>query len=81
MPTSKIAITIDENVLRQLDLLVKSNLFSNRSQLVREAIAEKLMRIGKQKRFIRECSKLDPEAERKMAEEWFESEISEWPEY
>jgi Arc/MetJ-type ribon-helix-helix transcriptional regulator len=81
MATSKIAITIDENVLRQLDSLVKSNLFSNRSQLVREAIAEKLMRIGKQKRFIRECSKLDPEAERRMAEEGFESEISEWPEY
>jgi len=81
MPTLKIALSIDENLLKRLDFIVKSNVFPNRSRLIREAIIDKLTRIEKQNRFLRECSKLDPEFEQAMAEEGFAWELAEWSEY
>jgi len=80
MATSKIAITIEQNLLNRLDFLVKSRVFPNRSRAVQEAVAEKLKRIEK-KRLARECAKLDPGFEQAMAEEAFETEIDKWPEY
>jgi metal-responsive CopG/Arc/MetJ family transcriptional regulator len=47
MATSKIAITIDQNTLNRLDLLVKSHMFPNRSRAIQEAVAEKIERIEK----------------------------------
>lgn len=80
MATSKIAITIDRNTLKRLDLLVKSHLFPNRSRAIQEAVAEKLERLEKT-RLARECAKLDPKFEQELSEEGFETEIDEWPEY
>jgi metal-responsive CopG/Arc/MetJ family transcriptional regulator len=80
MATSKIAITIDHNTLKHLDFLVKSKMFPNRSRAIQEAVAEKLERIEK-RRLARECKKLDPKSEQVLAEEGFETEINEWPEY
>ena len=80
MVTSKIAITIDDNTLKRIDILVKSKFFPNRSKAIQEAVVEKLMRIEKS-RLSRECAKLDPELEQSLAEEGFSSELEEWPEY
>jgi len=80
MTTSKIAITIDDNTLKQLDVLVKSRLFPNRSRAIQEAVAEKLMRLEK-RRLFQECAKLDPDFEKSMAEEGLSSELEEWPAY
>jgi metal-responsive CopG/Arc/MetJ family transcriptional regulator len=80
MATSKIAITIDRDTLNKLDLLVKSNLFPNRSRAIQEAVAEKLQRLEKS-RLARECAKLNPQFEQALAEEGLEMEIDEWPEY
>jgi len=80
MPVSKIAITIDNNLLKQVDLLVKSNLFPNRSKAIQEAIADKLKRL-KKTRLAQECAKLDPDFEQNMAEDGFSMEIDEWPRY
>ena len=80
MGTSKIAITIDSNTLKHLDLLVKSNMFPNRSRAIQEAVAEKLKRLEKT-RLKRECIKLNPKFEQELSEEGFETEIDEWPEY
>lgn len=80
MATSKIAITIEQNLLTRLDYLVKSRVYPNRSRAVQEAVAEKLERIEK-KRLAHECAKLDPTYEQAMAEEAFATEIDEWPEY
>ena len=80
MATSKIAITIERNTLLRLDLLVKSDLFPNRSRAIQEAVAEKLERIEKS-RLARECAKLDPRFEQELSEEGFEMEMDEWPEY
>ena len=80
MTASKIAITIDDNTLKQLDVLVKSKLFPNRSRAIQEAITEKLIRLEK-RRLAQECSKLDPDFEQSLAEEGLSSELEEWPAY
>ncbi len=80
MAASKIAITIDDKTLKQLDILVKSNFFPNRSKAIQQAVIEKLMRIAKS-RLAQECAKLDPEFEQSLAEEGFSSELEEWPKY
>jgi len=80
MAASKIAITIDDNLLKQLDLIVKSKVYPNRSKAIQEAVADKLKRLERT-RLAQECAKLDPEFEQSMAEEGFSMEIDEWPEY
>ena len=80
MAASKIAITIDDKLLKQLDLMVKSRLFPNRSKAIQEAVADKLKRLERN-RLAEECAKLDPEYEQNMAEEGFSMEIDEWPAY
>ena len=80
MAASKIAITLDSNMLKRLDILVKSNFFPNRSRAIQEAVAEKLTRLEKS-RLSQECAKLDPHFEQSLAEEGFSSELEQWPEY
>ena len=80
MAASKIAITIDDNLLKQLDLMVKSKVFLNRSKAIQEAVADKLKRL-KRTRLAQEFTKLDPDYEQNMAEEGFSVEIDQWPEY
>ena len=80
MGASKIAITLDNNMVKKLDMLVKSNIFPNRSKAIQEAVVEKLMRMEKN-RLAQECAKLDPDFEQSLAEEGFISELEEWPKY
>ena len=80
MAASKIAITIDDNLLKQLDLMVKTKVYPNRSKAIQEAVADKLKRLQRT-RLAQECAKLDPEYEQNIAEEGFSMEIDEWPEY
>ena len=80
MAASKIAITIDDKLLKQLDLMVESKVFLNRSKAIQEAVADKLRRLERT-RLAQECAKLDPDYEQNMAEEGFSMEIDQWPEY
>jgi metal-responsive CopG/Arc/MetJ family transcriptional regulator len=80
MATSKIAITLENDTLKRLDMLVKSNFFPNRSKAIQEAVTEKLNRIDKS-RLAQECAKLDPDFEKSLAEEGLTSELEKWPEY
>ena len=80
MSTAKIAITLEENLLRDLDLLVKERVFPNRSNLIQEAVKEKLFKINNI-RLATECSKLDPSYEQALAEEGMDEELELWPEY
>ena len=76
MAISKIAITIDDKLPKQMDFLVKSNYFPNRSRAIQEAVAEKLSRL-KKSRLAKECTKLDPKFEQFPAEEGFSAETEE----
>ena len=80
MAASKIAITIDNKLLKHLDDLVKSKTFPNRSRAIQEAVEEKLSRMNKS-RLAQECFKLDPKFEQSLAEEGLSLELEEWPEY
>ncbi len=80
MAKAKLAITLDDRILSEVDHLVKRRLFPNRSRIIEEAVEEKLARINRN-RLTRECAKLDPGFEKAMAEEGMEKELSEWPEY
>jgi metal-responsive CopG/Arc/MetJ family transcriptional regulator len=80
MSKTKIAITLDEQFIEQLDRLVSENVFQNRSQAIQEAVDEKLKRL-KRTRLAKECSKLDLAFEKAMAEEGLSEDLSRWPKY
>jgi len=80
MSTAKVAISIDKEVLKRLDRLVKNRLFENRSRAIQEAVSEKLARL-EQNRLARECAKLDKGFEQSMADDGLSAEAGEWPEY
>lgn len=80
MVFSKIAITIDEKLVRKIDHMVKKRVFPNRSKAIQSAVEEKMMRLDKS-RPAEECRHLDPKFEQSLAEEGMSSEVEEWPEY
>ena len=80
MPKSKVAVTIDSQVLGELDALVAQRRFPSRSQAIETALAEKLERLAGM-RLEREVAMLDPDEERAFAEEGMASVIDSWPEY
>jgi len=80
MAKAKIAITIDEKIVNRIDNLVKKRTFTNRSQAIEEAMTEKLARLDKS-RLAREAAKLDPEAEKAIAEEGLAAERKLWPQF
>jgi metal-responsive CopG/Arc/MetJ family transcriptional regulator len=80
MRKEKIAITLDEEFIGELDRLVNQHVFQSRSQAIQEAVSEKLRRM-KRSRLATECAKLQPAFEKAMAEEGMTEDVSPWPEY
>ena len=80
MPKTKLAITLDSDLVEDLDHLVAKALFPNRSQAIEIAVSEKLARVAKT-RLARECAKLDPREEKALAEEGLAGSAETWPEY
>lgn len=80
MGKTKIAITLDEQYIDQLDRFVNERIFQNRSQAIQKAVEEKLARM-KRTRLSKECAKLDQTFEKAMAEEGLTEDVSQWPEY
>lgn len=80
MGKEKIAITLDQKDIGELDRLVTKRVFQSRSQAIQEAVSEKLLRL-KRTRLAEECSKLEPSHEKEMAEEGFAEDMTEWPDY
>ncbi len=80
MSTAKIGISLHQETLRRLDRLVQERVFPSRSRAIQDAVHEKLERL-EGGRLARECAKLDPQAEKAMAEEGMSEELASWPEY
>ena len=80
MSATKVAISMDETLLQRLDRLVKTRSFRSRSQIIQEAVSEKIGRMDKSA-LARECAKLDRKSEQAMADEGLATEISAWPKY
>ena len=66
MAVAKIAITLEQDILCELDRLVKRHVFPNRSRAIQEAVREKVTRLSFN-RLANECAKLDPKAEQALA--------------
>jgi len=80
MSVAKVTISIESNLLKKVDRLVKERVFSNRSQAVQSAVEEKVSRLDSN-RLARECAKLDKIEERSLADLGLASEAEEWLEY
>ena len=80
MGKAKVAVTVDQDHLKSIDLLVAGGRFQSRSALVQEAVAEKLRRIGRARLAV-EAAKLDPQEEHALAEEGLHADSGAWPEY
>jgi Arc/MetJ-type ribon-helix-helix transcriptional regulator len=80
MPKTKVALTLDSALLERVDELVGKQRFRNRSQAVEAALADKLHRLART-RLARECAKLDPKEEQRLANEGLGADLETWPEY
>ena len=80
MPKTKVALTIDADLIEQVDALVANRRFRNRSQAVETALADKLRRLART-RLARESAKLNPREEKRLAEEGLADDLKSWPEY
>jgi metal-responsive CopG/Arc/MetJ family transcriptional regulator len=80
MSAAKVAISIDQRLLRHVDSLVRNRVFRSRSEAIQKAVEEKLGRLEKS-RLARECAKLSRREEQAFAEIGLEADVKEWPEY
>ena len=80
MAATKVAVTIDSELIAQVDRLVAEQVFPNRSKAIQEALADKLARL-KRTRLARESAKLNRREEQALADEGLEQEQSTWPAY
>ena len=79
MSTTKVAVSLETNTLKEIDRLVREGRFPSRSRAIQTALAEMTAR-QKHRRLIEELAKLNPKEERELAEEFFAGEPP-WPEY
>ena len=79
MARARIAITVDEQALAEIDRLVVEGVFPNRSKAIEDAVQERIARLHRS-RLARECAKLGRSEEQALAEEGCVAEM-EWPEY
>ena len=80
VPKTKVAVSLDQALVTQLNALVRARRFPSRSQAIEEALAEKLDRI-KRTRLASECARLDPRREAALANEGLAEDARSWPEY
>lgn len=75
MAKAKVAFSLDAQVIRRVDGLVREARYPNRSQAIEAAIASQLVRLERQ-RLIETCALLHPEEERRLAGEGLEAKES-----
>jgi metal-responsive CopG/Arc/MetJ family transcriptional regulator len=80
MGTTKVAISIDAELLDRIDRLVAQRRFPSRSRAIALAVKAQIDRLD-QGRLARECARLDPASEQELAEEGASYDLEEWPEY
>jgi Arc/MetJ-type ribon-helix-helix transcriptional regulator len=80
MPKTKVALTLDSDLVEQVDDLVARQRFRNRSQAVEAALSDKLRRLART-RLAREAARLNPVEEKRVADEGMADALDAWPEY
>ena len=77
MATKKVAITLEEKTVGEVDSLVARRSFPSRSRVIQEAVAEKLAKMNRS-RLAEQCALLDRDEEQSMAEEFSDGELELW---
>jgi Arc/MetJ-type ribon-helix-helix transcriptional regulator len=77
MTSAKVAVTIDRELLRKVDAWVRAGEFPSRSRAIQAALASMEADRSRRHSLLAELAKLDPEEERRMADEWLVGE-PEW---
>ena len=80
MARVKVAITLEQETLRQVDSLVARRVFPNRSRAIQTALHEKIEGM-EGSRLAAECAKLDKKFEQALAEEGLGVDADLWPEF
>ena len=80
MGMTKVAINLDEDLLKRVDQLVQEMRFPDRNQVIQIALREKIAKLDRS-RLLEEAAKLDPEEEQALAEEGMAGDAAEWPRY
>ena len=80
MPKTKVALTLDTDLVHRVDELVASRRFRNRSQAIEAALSDKLQRLART-RLARESAELNPREEKRLAEDGMADVLDSWPEY
>jgi Arc/MetJ-type ribon-helix-helix transcriptional regulator len=74
----KIAVTLNQKTVADLDRWVSEGKYPNRSRALQSAV-DLLSEREKRTRLVRELAKIDPQEEKQLAEQGFGD--SAWPEY
>ena len=74
----KIAVTLDQRTVADLDRWVREGRYPNRSRALQSAV-DLLSEREKRTRLVRELAKIDPAEEKRLAEEGLGDRA--WPEY
>jgi Arc/MetJ-type ribon-helix-helix transcriptional regulator len=69
VPVTKVAVTIDAHLLREVDAWVAAGEFPNRSRAVQAALDRLRAERGRRASLLAELAKLDLDEERALAEE------------
>jgi metal-responsive CopG/Arc/MetJ family transcriptional regulator len=80
MKYAKVAISIEESLLKKVDRLVKARTFESRSHAFQKAVEHALEKVERS-RLAKECAKLDKSFERKLANHGLTRDLEEWPDY
>jgi Arc/MetJ-type ribon-helix-helix transcriptional regulator len=78
MAARKVAVTLEEVTVREVDCWVREGRYPSRSRAVQAAL-DALLERRRRIRLVEEARKLDPDEERALAEEGLGAEA--WPEY
>jgi metal-responsive CopG/Arc/MetJ family transcriptional regulator len=80
MSKTKITVSLDSAVVRELDVLVREQRYPSRSVAIETALAEHLLRL-RRTRLVEACAQLDTAEERALAAESLGWGLAEWPDY
>ena len=75
MIAARVGLTIDADLLHEVDQWVADGEFSNRSRAVQAGLLRLREERGQYQTLLRELVKLDPAEERALAEEWIQGEV------
>ena len=78
MAVKKVAVTIDDELLNEVDRLIDAGEFPNRSRALNAALLCLREKRGRRGWLLAELAKLDPDVERALAHEQLAADV-EWP--